>query len=291
MIFIYILSTFVSGLQLASALPYTRTAGHVSRSTHEYMYPRDNSTSSCTPLTLDQAKALPGWSKIEQYAKDTYGGGSLNYVVNPKDYPDSPATICLESSVPVTIQGGPACTDSTSTLQGTMDGTTGTMSSTQQTGYSNTGTWSVTQESSLAVGATVSATVGIPGIDGVEASVSTTATLTNSLSKSFETNVNAMSSQTVTAQFTSGQKCSSTMKTQTCSVNGQGSARFVASGFVWFNYDDQRAPIADPKGGQHYKYSVDIASVLKNIDDRSSIMKFSGSMQVTSHTDFAAKCS
>jgi hypothetical protein len=289
MIFIHILSALISGLQLASALPYIRTADHVNRTTHEYMYRRD-SASSCTPLTLDQAQKLPGWSQIVKYAQDTYGSGSLNYVINPKEYPDSPATICSDSSAPVTIQGSPACSETTSDIQGGVAGTSGTVVLTQQQGYTSTGTWSVTQESSLAVGATLSVSVGIPEVAGVSASVTTTATFTNSLSKSFETSVNTMASQSVTLNAANGQKCSASLKTKTCSVNGQGSARFVASGFVWFNYDDKRAPIADPKGGQHFKYSVDIASVIKNIDDRSSDMKFSGSMQVKSMTDFQGSC-
>ena len=37
--------------------------------------------------------------------------------------------------------------------------------------------------------------------------------------------------------------------------------------------------------------AVDIASVLTNIDDRSSSMTFSGAMQISSKTNFNAKCS
>ena len=116
------------------------------------------------------------------------------------------------------------------------------------------------------------------------------------------------------------------MTTKTCNIQGTGSARYVASGSVWFNYDNAvfansifqvfepltvlisdrlkmtRRGINIINVGFIYTTSwrailisvidaVDIASVLKNIDDRSSSMTFSGAMQITSKTDAGAKCS
>jgi len=304
MTFAYIVPVLFFYLQLASALPASKSAGsadmnHVIQHTHEdSYYVRDDPSiyargaSSCTPLTLDQVKALPGWSKIQQYAKDTYGDGGVNIVVNPPEYPNAPATVCLQDGpLPVKLQGTPSCTSNTGEIGGTITGTTGSYQLSFQEGYTNTATWTVTQESSLAVGATLSATIGIPDIVDIEASVTTTATLTNSLSKSFSTSVNNQQTQTVSVNTVDGKPCKGSMTTKTCNVQGTGSASYVASGSVWFNYDDARPPISDPNGGKHYKYAVDIASVLTNINDRSSSMTFSGAMQIASKTNFNAKCS
>jgi len=196
MAFSYILSVLFCGLQLASALPASRVAGsadfnHVIQHTHDDSYYRRDDiliyargTSSCTPLTLDQVKALPGWSKIQQYATDTYGDGGVNIVLNPPEYPDAPATVCMQDGpIPINLQGTPSCTSNTGQIGGTITGTTGSYQLSYQEGYSNTATWTVTQESSLAVGVEVGATIGIPDIAEVSTSITTTATITNSLSK------------------------------------------------------------------------------------------------------------
>jgi len=305
MTFPTILSVLFCGLQLASALPASKSAGsaainHIIQHTHEdsYYVRSDPSiiyargASSCTPLTLEQAKALPGWSKIQQYATDTYGDGGVNIVVNPPEYPNAPATVCMQDGpIPVKLQGTPSCTSNDGEIGGKITGTTGSYQLSFQQGYSNSATWTVTQESSLAVGVELSATIGIPEVADVSTSISTTTTLTNSLSKSFTTTVDNQQTQTMSVNTVDGKPCKGTMTTKTCNVQGTGSARYVASGSVWFNYDDARPPKSDPNGGKHYKYAVDIASVLTNIDDRSSSMTFSGAMQISSKTNFNAKCS
>ncbi|KDR67352.1 hypothetical protein GALMADRAFT_130409 [Galerina marginata CBS 339.88] len=321
MTFKYFVLCLLSGARLASALPASKIAGsadikHVIKHTHEdsyyhgdvaSIYPR---ASGCSPLSIEQLKQLPGWSKIQQYASDTYGGGGVNIVVNPSEYPDRPAVVCLKDGVvPIQVQGAPSCTSTTSQMDSGSKGTSGQNSISLQQGYSNTGTWTVTQESSLAVGASLSVTVGIPEVADVSASVTTTATITNSLANSFSTTASDQTTQTITYNVGDGQNCLGTVclyfdfvgnfdatstlqiTTKTCNVQGKGSAAYVATGYVWFNYDDARTSKSDPNGGKHYKYSVDIASVLSNINDRSSSLTFSGSMQISSKTHSNAKCS
>ncbi|KDR68903.1 hypothetical protein GALMADRAFT_272272 [Galerina marginata CBS 339.88] len=304
MTFPYILSVLLFGLQLSSALPASRVAGsadinHVIQHTHEDSYYRRDDISiyartapSCTPLTLDQVKALPGWSKIQQYATDTYGDGGVNIVVNPPEYPNAPATVCLQDGpVQITLKGAPSCsTSDTAQFGGKITGTTGSYQLAFQQGYSNDGSWTITQESSLASGATVGITIGIPDVAGASADVTTTTTVTNSLSKSFSTTISNQQTQTVSVNTVDGKPCMGTMTTTTCNAPGTGSASYVASGSVWFNYDDARAPKSDPNGAKHYKYAVDIATAVPNINDRSSSMLFTGSMQISSKTNFNAKC-
>ncbi|KDR65679.1 hypothetical protein GALMADRAFT_273898 [Galerina marginata CBS 339.88] len=128
MTFKYLVLCLLSGARLASALPASKIAGsadikHVIKHTHEdsyyhgdlaSIYPR---ASGCSPLTLEQLKQLPGWSKIQQYAPDTYGGGGVNIVVNPSEYPDRPAVVCLKAGVvPIQVQGAPSCTSTSSQM-------------------------------------------------------------------------------------------------------------------------------------------------------------------------------
>jgi len=299
-----LLCVLFCALQLASALPASKSAGsaninHVIQHTHDDTYYRRDDpviyargASSCTTLTLDQVKSLPGWAKIQQYAKDTYGDGGVNIVVNPPEYPQSGATVCLQDgTIPIKLQGTPSCVSNTGQIGGTISGTTGSIALSYQQGFSNTATWTVTQESSLAVGVELSATLGIPEVSSVTESVTTTATITNSLSKSFSTTVNNQQTQSMNVNTVDGKHCVGSMTTSTCNVQGTGEASYVASGTVWFNYDDARVAKNAPNGGKHYKYAVDIASVLTNINDRSSSMSFSGAMQITSKTNFNAKCS
>lgn len=283
-------------LQLAYALPVIKPA-NISDATQDDVYRRDDpalyprAASSCTQLTLAQVKALPGWSKIQQYAKNTYGDGGVNIVVNPPQYPQSGATVCIQSGpIPIKLQGTPTCATGTIHAGGNVKNTQGSVTLTNTAGFSNTASWTVTTESSLAVGVELSATIGIPAIDSVTATATTTTTITNSLSKSFSTTVTADQSASLTYATVNGKKCTGSMTTRTCNVQGTGVASYVASGYVWFNYDSARVAKNDPKGGKHYKYAVDIASVLTNINDRSSSMTFSGTINAASNTNYKGSC-
>ncbi|KDR71976.1 hypothetical protein GALMADRAFT_159089 [Galerina marginata CBS 339.88] len=297
-------SLFLCGLQLASALPASKIAGsadikHVKQHTHEDSYYRRDGpsiyarSSNCSPLTLDQVKALPGWPKIQKYASDTYGDGSVNIVVNPPEYLDSPAIVCMQDGVvPINMQGKPICTTGSTEMIGGMDGTSGKHKLDLEQSYSNTGSWTVTKESSLTVGTSLSISVGIPDIGlGIAAGVTTSTTVTNSLTNSFSTTVGDKSSQTIEYEVKDGQTCTGSIVTKSCHVQGTGSAALVASGAVWFNYDDSRPPKNDPNGGSHFKYAVDIASVLTDINDRSSPLTFAGSMQLSSKSHSEVHCS
>jgi len=299
MIFQHFVLLVVTGSQLAFALPASKSAGsadikHVKQHTHEDSYYRRDSVliyargSNCSPLTLEQLKGLPGWPKIEKYASDTYGDGGVNIVVNPPEYLDSPAVVCSQDGVvQIQVEGEPTCSTSTNHMVGQIDGTEGEHELDLEQSYSNTGSWSVTQESSLSIGAELSISVGIPAIEEVSAKITTSTTFSNSLGKSFSTTVTEVSKQSVKYHVASGQKCDGTLTTKVCNIQGKGSTAFVASGYVWFNYEDSRPPKSDPNGSSHYKYAIDIASVLTDINDRSSTMSFSGSMATSSesHSD------
>ena len=48
-----------------------------------------------------------------------------------------------------------------------------------------------------------------------------------------------------------GDQCKMELVTQMCTATAKGRAPVVASGFVWFNYEDKRAPKSG--GDAHYK--------------------------------------
>lgn len=101
---------------------------------------------------------------------DTFGNGSMQFAFNLPNvdieileflkfqnfahpvfqYPNAPATLCLDAK-PITVTAddkNSTCSQSTSVIYGTMNGTTGTVALSYQMGYSNTGSWTVQRKSS-----------------------------------------------------------------------------------------------------------------------------------------------
>ncbi|TFK40470.1 hypothetical protein BDQ12DRAFT_679475 [Crucibulum laeve] len=321
MIFI-LFSAFLLCLQLVTAIPLTHTSAksdsrisHIAHNTLTRRYFADRSDgslygeysgatlkrnlgglerrdagNSCTNLSVEEAKELPGWSKLEQYAKDTWGTRSWNIVTNPNEYLDRGATACVDGGVVrVQMDGEPTCNENKGIISGSMIGTNGSVKLSYGQGYSSSASWSVTKTTSLATAAILTAGVEIPDIVKIGGSVTTTTTFENPNVKGFETEVNNMISQEMIMDQPDGKTCVGTINTKSCNVGGKGSIRTVASGFVWFNYDDKRAPNNDPEGGEHYKYAANIESVL-SLDERSGWVDFRGSMQADVKTDYSAKC-
>ncbi|KAJ3501559.1 hypothetical protein NLJ89_g9282 [Agrocybe chaxingu] len=324
--FLLNLSALFLALQAVSARPYDRRTAsgltlvmHDTRADVYHVYGRDGSlygrfnedgfkremeydalqrrggASSCTPMTLEQAEKIPGWGKIKQYATDKYGGGGVNIVVNPPEaslqrrswridadnasqYTNSPAIICAANEiVQVEMTGQIKETDTDASLS-------------SKQGYSNSGSWTVTETSSLAQSIGFSVQIGIPEVADISASSTTTVTIENSLASSFISSINNEVQQTITLKSTKGQKCTASLETKACTITGQGKVRFVASGWVWFNYEDKRAPVNGDPNDVHYKWAVNIENALPNIDDRSSFLDFSGSMKTTSDSVYSGEC-
>ncbi|TFK31332.1 hypothetical protein BDQ12DRAFT_154746 [Crucibulum laeve] len=273
-------ATILLALQLVSAMPY----GNFKRRLEQ---PVRRAAGSCQALSIDQAKTLPGWAKIQQYATDNYGTGGVNIVTNPTDIPNAGANVCVDDSTPVavTIDGQPTCNSASQDIQASFDGTSGQVTFQQGSGTSSASTWSVTQSTSLAtsVGFTVGFT--IPDFGTLGSSISTTTTVTNEQSSSD-------TSQSVSVNFPSpdGKKCTGSLKTTTCTVSSKGSIPIIASGLIWFNYDDKRVAKNDPSGGTHYKYSVNIETVLTNKADRTGFIEFEGPVNTKSKSTSNTVC-
>ena len=103
-----------------------------------------------------------------------------------------------------------------------------------------------------------------------------------------------------------GDQCKMELVTQMCTATAKGRAPVVASGFVWFNYEDKRAPKSG--GDAHYKCeislsltespltpspladSINIDSILSE-DERTSFIEFQGPMNSKSSTTYNTNCS
>jgi len=85
-------------------------------------------------------------------------------------------------------------------------------------------------------------------------------------------------------------RCIGTVNQEICIIPAHGRIQLVATGYIWFQYQTKRAPLANPKGGKHSRYAVKIEHVLKNVTDRSAWIDFSGYMNTTMRSDYFDEC-
>jgi len=224
---------------------------------------------------------------LKSTAEKNWGTGSYNVVTNDKDYPDSPANSCVSTdAVPIDPDSGTSastsCTTQSSSSDGVQVGTSGTVSLTHSTGSSYSTTTTVTQESTISVGASVGVNITFPGVAEVTPGFSFSGQVTNTLSNANQYKVDQTTSAVTTQQNSPGKTCHLEFTTQSCSITGSGKIRMVATGWVWFEYND--------KTQGHYKWALSIDSTLTNEDDRSSFIEFKSTTGATSTSDYKGVC-
>jgi len=270
---------FMTSSPLVSAVPVTLVG-------------RADGALSCYPLTIDQARQLPGWKKIEQYAKDNWGEGGVNVVTNPSEYPDRGANACMNHGrVPVQFSEQPACSTTKSVVEGKVEGTSQKVTFKETIGHDTTSSWTVTRSSSLTTGMKFSVSIGIPSI-GVDVGAETymETTVTDERSTSFETKGSTMRDTTLEFENKDGDSCQMTLETQTCRAGARGRAPIMGTGVVWFNYDDKRAPIINPHNdGEHYKYAAFIDDILTP-EERTMYIEFQGPVNSVSKSGYSTNC-
>lgn len=67
--------------------------------------------------------------------------------------------------------------------------------------------------------------------------------------------------------------CKITLKTKSCSITGTGSLKMIATGFLWFEYED-RTWEDGAEDEKHYKWGLVMENSLPNDDDRSTVVEF-----------------
>ncbi|KAK7461282.1 hypothetical protein VKT23_008458 [Stygiomarasmius scandens] len=240
--------------------------------------------SSCAQLDVNQAQTLPGWDAISKYADDTWGTGSRNIVTNPPEYVDSPALVCIQSD-PVKLSftdEKPHCQSESVDATSHLNGTTGQQTIQTQNGFSSDTTMTTTKASTIGVDTTMEASVDIPEIVDVSTSITTSTSFTNTNSKSNSATYNGVVSNSLTLNLGNGQTCNATIKTNICNQQATGTVDYIASGWIWFNYDD--------KTHDHYKWAASIENVVKDVKDRSSQMQVQGDVQVKALNTNTGNC-
>ncbi|TFK97505.1 hypothetical protein BDV98DRAFT_658604 [Pterulicium gracile] len=237
-------------------------------------------SSGCKLMSVDEAKSLDGWGDIEKYAHDNWGKKKYNLA---NDFEGRSALVCVDQEPAVlNADATPSCTNRESSTGGTLVGTSGQVTISYTQGYSQSAAMTVTESTSL--GSSLTANVGFKLLDllDVGASVTTTATVTNTVSESFTVTETSQDTQSVTMQAAEGKTCQLRFTNKTCSVQGSGTVKYVASGWIWFNYVDKT------KG--HYKWGVNIGAVVPDVNRRSATASVRGVVSGESKSEYQGSC-
>ncbi|KAK0445617.1 uncharacterized protein EV420DRAFT_1648338 [Desarmillaria tabescens] len=239
--------------------------------------------SQCGQLSIDEAKTISGWDAIEQYANDNWGDGSRNVVTNPEDYVDRPAQVCItDDVVELSFSGDPVCQTHTTSSEGTLVGTEGEVDIEVDQGFNTDTSYTVTSASTIGVSNTLTVKIGVPEVAEVTEALTISTEITDTTSSTFDVSYNDVSKVTLKITAPEGKTCTAMTSTKTCNIQVTGNIRYLATGWIWFNYDD--------KTQGHYKWAINIESVITNLDDRSSFATFKGSMVANTETSYAGTC-
>ncbi|PBK85616.1 hypothetical protein ARMGADRAFT_547827 [Armillaria gallica] len=239
--------------------------------------------SQCAQLSVDEAQTIPGWNAIVQYANSNWGSGSRNIVTNPTDYVDRPAQVCItDDVVQLSYSGDPVCQTHTTTSQGSLVGTSGEVDIEVDQGFTSDSSYTVSSASTIGVSNTLSVKIGVPEVAEVTEAFTISASVTDTTSSTFKVSQDDTSKVTIKMTAPQGKTCAAVTSTKTCNIQATGQIRYLATGWIWFNYNSATQG--------HYKWAVNIESVLTNQDDRSSFAAFKGSMVANTQTSYAGNC-
>ncbi|KAK7439313.1 hypothetical protein VKT23_017538, partial [Stygiomarasmius scandens] len=243
----------------------------------------DRRDSTCAPLRKEEAETLPGWKNILQYANDNWGDGSRNIVTNPTEYVDYNALVCIQTeTVQLSFTGEPTCQTNDITTEGLLVGTSGSVSLGVDQGFVAATTLTTTQASTIGIDTSLSVKVGIPEVADVTETITMSTSFTNTNSQAASTTYNDVVRVTITMEAPEGKTCNAVSSTKRCTLQATGEVKYIASGWVWFNYES--------RVDGHYKWAVSIESTNPNIEDRSSTMKVAGSVEADTHVAYSGEC-
>jgi len=292
-------------LQLVSALPtysrFNRRASFDSESSlgrrgeegsgWSGLVRRSTAASPCSLLDLDDAQQLPGWSRVEEYARKTWGTGDWEITINPPGYKDKPATMCVAKSIPVVATSKPQCNSSRVDIPPYKKNKNRVN---VVEGYTNSGFWNITNVTSAAHSFFFTGRFQMPNItlhsQDKMRSINGTGDFINAPHNSFLTVATNTTKRDVELTKVRDKNCIGTINQEVCIVPAQGRIQLIATGYIWFSYYKKRAPLANPDGVKHSRYTVKIEDVLKNETDRSTWIDFKGYMNATMRSDYFDEC-
>jgi len=288
----YIPTLLLLSLQVVSALPRSqnrfRSSDEPEVLERRELVRRAATASPCSKLDLDDAQALPGWQRLEQYARTTWGDGDWTITINPPGYKDKPATMCVADPVEVVTTGKPNCTETRKDIPPEKKGSNIVK---VNEGYTNTGNWNITNVTTAAHAEFFLGNFQLPNITNLHlGSLEAEGKFINAPQNSFTTVATNVTFKDTELTPVPDKRCIGTILEQECITPAEGRIQLVATGYVWFNYKTKRAPLANPKGGKHSKYTVKIEDILKNETDRSAWIDFDGYMNTTWRYDYFDEC-
>ncbi|KAJ3991394.1 hypothetical protein F5050DRAFT_1716128 [Lentinula boryana] len=239
---------------------------------------RRSSAGACKNLT--DPKILPGWEKINEYAKTHWGNKRHKVVTNDKDFPQFPALVCTPTTQPIQMSysGEPLCTTNNVTSAGVLSGTSGTVSVSVGQGFMVSSTFALSSSTSFDLSDGLTPMINFPDVAGIMQGFSTNAMISNTRSESLTKTYNDMQTTTLIMASLEGQKCDATVEIRTCLLQGTGVLRMVGEGFVWFQYEDK------------VKDRVDIKEIVPDLEERTTTITFQGPIKVETHAAYAGSC-
>jgi len=241
----------------------------------------------CHELDVDDVQSLPGYSKLEEYARTKWGDDEWTMSINPPGYRDKRATICVVNPVMVNATGPANCTEERVYIPPV--GKSNHIKVDQ--GYQNIGNWSITNTSNAAHALFFSGIFQMPNITSESfIAIKGKGDFINAPNNGFSTiasNRTVKDTQLTTVQ---DKRCIGTVMNKECILPANGRIQLEATGYIWFTYKTKRAPLDNPTGGKHRRYAVLIEDVLRNATERSEFIDFEGYMNTTWRYDYFDEC-
>jgi uncharacterized protein YjhX (UPF0386 family) len=238
---------------------------------------------------LDDVQQLPGWSRVEQYARDTWGTGDWDIIINPHGYKDKRATMCVADSVPVVATKAPLCHESRVEIKEDKSHRINVVQ-----GYTNSGFWNINNVTSAAHSFFFEGKFKMPNItqqsNDTLHSITGKGVFINAHYNDFLTFAANTTNKDTEVTKIRDKSCIPTVREETCIIEAEGRIQIIATGHIWIQYKTKRAPLANPDGGKHSRYTFKIEEVLKNATDRSAWIDFSGFMNTTMRSDYYDEC-
>jgi len=243
--------------------------------------------SHCSILDEDDVRSLPGWPKVEQYVSDTWGPGNYTVKINPPNYRDKRATLCIVDPILVKISGKYNCTSERIEIPPEK----GTRTVDVEFGYENLGQWNITKVSSAAHAELFLGHFKVPEMRFMKTrSIEGRGEFFNAPHNSFITMASNMTFRKTELSSVKDQKCIATILEQECRVPASGRIQLAATGYIWLTFEAPRTPLGNPRGGKHRRYAVKIEEVLQDVSDRSVWIDYDGVMIATTRTDYFSEC-
>ncbi|KIK61256.1 hypothetical protein GYMLUDRAFT_73603 [Collybiopsis luxurians FD-317 M1] len=245
---------------------------------------------NCVKLSSDDVKKIPGWKKLEGIANDRWGNHKRNIVTNDQ-HPDTVskgATLCIASeSIKIRFTGQPTCQSNKVSAGGGLKGTNGTLSLAVAQGFTASSQYTISQAATIGVSQTFLGTLDFPEVAGVSEAITMSASITNTLTKSFTAQYSELNTVTLLMTSPDGKSCDAGTNVTHCTLQGEGEMHLLATGYVWFEYEDKQKEKG--KGEKHFKWNLELDKEL-TVAERTSIAKFKGSVVASTHATYKGAC-